>query len=72
MSCNCTTSSWEYSHDDWETGEPVYELVKRYATVDLDVGRYKCTICGEIGYYTGHWKKYFEEGIPCPGVETLK
>lgn len=28
--------------------------------VDIDLHRYKCTQCGEIGYYSGRAKAYFE------------
>lgn len=39
--------------------------------VDLDIGRFRCTQCGEIGYYTGQWKAYFEHGIPCSGSDGV-
>lgn len=29
---------------------------------DLDVGRFRCTQCGEVGYYTGLWRAYHEQG----------
>lgn len=58
--------------DDW-SGEVVepghYE--SESTTEDLDVGRFRCTQCGEIMYYTGSWKAYWEEGKPCPGSELV-
>ena len=44
-------------------GQPTYE--------DIDIGRFRCTQCGHIGYYTGQWRRYFEEGAPCPGSEGV-
>ncbi len=56
-------------------GETEMQLARVGGTstyVDLDIGRFKCSQCGEIGYYTGHWKKFFEEGIPCPGSDNIR
>lgn len=39
---------WEY----WTEG--TYE--------DIDTGRYRCTQCGHIGYYTGLWRAHHEGG----------
>lgn len=36
-------------------------------TVDLDIGRYQCTQCKEIMYYTENWKNFWEKGEPCLG-----
>jgi hypothetical protein len=57
-----TQSRWvsEYE-DDWGTviqGHYEYETVS--TTVDIDTGRYKCTQCGEVMYYTGTWRKHWE------------
>ncbi len=41
------------------------------ADVDLDIGRFKCSLCGRIGYYTGQWQRFFEEGIPCVGSDNI-
>ena len=38
--------------------------------VDISVGAWQCTQCGEVGYYTGNWKRYYEEGTPCAGSGT--
>lgn len=68
------TERWLESFvNDWgdeEGGEWVYETVN--TTVDIDVGRYKCTQCNLVMYYTGHWRNYHEKGIPCFGSEKVK
>ena len=68
----CTHQKWVYPEpyeDDW-TGEVIYPQAYTVSTTeDIDIGRYKCTQCGEVFYYTGLWRRYFEEGVPCPGVE---
>ena len=33
---------------------------------DIDIHRYKCTQCGEIGYYSGAAKDYYTKGIENP------
>lgn len=40
------------------------------ACVDIDLHRYKCTLCGEVMYYSGRAKDYYEKGIACdvPGL----
>lgn len=55
-------------------GHTELQLVQRggeYTYEDIDIGRFRCTQCGLIQYYTGHWKKYYEEGIPCSGSEGV-
>lgn len=72
---NCNHMTWVYPQDEqddytgeWYRPEPYQQSTQE----DLDVGRFKCSRCGEIGYYTGLWKRYFEEGIPCPGSERYE
>ena len=36
---------------------------------DIDIGRFQCTQCGEVMYYTGAWQKFHEEGTPCLGSD---
>lgn len=72
----CTHQKWIYPTEqvrndfsgEWETPEP-YE-VSTYE--DVDVGRFRCTKCNHVGYYTSLWRDYFEKGIPCPGSEGVK
>ena len=48
-----------YSQKIWSnTGRWITE--EKYTYVDLDIGRFQCTQCGEIGYYTGQWREYWE------------
>ena len=39
------------------------DLVWESAYEDVDLHRYKCTMCGEIGYYSGAAKDYYTKGI---------
>ena len=29
---------------------------------DIDVGRFRCTQCGKVFYYTGLWRQHWEGG----------
>lgn len=40
----------------WETWEEP-------TTIDLDIHRYKCTVCNEIMYYSNSARQYYEEGV---------
>jgi hypothetical protein len=75
----CTHSTPEYW--EWQTvehpftGELVGEVFRcggKSLCEDLDIGRWRCSACGEIGYYTGLWKRFYEEGIPCPGSDSVR
>ena len=56
---------------DWWTGATELVRVEGASTqVDISVGAWQCTQCGEVGYYTGNWKRYYEEGTPCAGSGT--
>lgn len=74
MSCNHTTerSHWVET-EDWyhggTTGEWVYTTER--TVVDIDLHRYKCTQCGEIMYYSGRARDYYEKGIESPWVKGL-
>ncbi len=50
---------------EWQNGE------ERSTTEELQWGRFRCTQCGHVMYYTGLWKKYWEEGIPCAGSSLV-
>lgn len=77
MSCNHqrTTSRWvgeENWYDDgssMHTGEWEYETVS--TIVDIDLHRYKCTQCGEIMYYSGRARDYYEKGVKSPWIKGL-
>lgn len=71
----CDHQEWVYppsETDDW-SGETVYpEPYQRSIQVDISLGSFKCQRCGEVGYYTGQWKRFFEEGIPCAGSDQVQ
>lgn len=72
LSCTHRTGRWVWCEPDgWEHEEPYQAWDEQWTYEDLDVGRFRCTQCGEIGYYTGRWKDYYEKGIPCPGSEGV-
>lgn len=39
---------------------------------DIDLHRAKCRKCGDILYYSGAAKRYYENGIRTPGVRGLE
>lgn len=67
MSCNHKTGYWKNveSYNDW-TGETesTSEFVEDSLYVDIDLHRYKCTRCHEVGYYSGRAKLAFEGKLP--------
>lgn len=55
------------------TDEQLPDTVEEVRTTeDLDTGRFRCTQCGKVMYYTGLWRNFYERGIPCPGSELVK
>ena len=74
MSCNHTrdTSRWVET-EDWYTGEMVgeWEYSSENTYEDIDLHRYKCTQCGEIMYYSGRAKQYYEEGVKFSWITGL-
>jgi len=71
--CDHKSGRWvDGGTDDW-TGERLDPVWQEYSTCeDLDIGRFRCKQCGEVMYYTGQWKRYFEEGVPCAGSDRVK
>jgi hypothetical protein len=45
---------------DFEEGH--WEKQVTRLTEDIDTGRYRCTRCGEVMYYTGSWRAIHEGG----------
>lgn len=72
---NCTHTAGRWvrgGQDDW-TGEDLPDVYETYSTTeDIDTGRFRCTRCGEVMYYTGLWKRFWEDGMPCAGSERIK
>jgi hypothetical protein len=74
MSCNHQrrTERWvtqDYFGEEIE-GEWQYDTVS--TTVDIDLHRYKCTMCNEVMYYSGRARQYYEEGVKFDWIEGLK
>ena len=71
----CDHKEWVYPpqvQDDW-SGEWVdQEPYQRSIQDDISIGAFKCRRCGEVGYYTGNWRKFHEEGVPCIGSDNVK
>lgn len=65
---------WVDEYDDYtgQTGQRMCRVGGESTDEDLDIGRFRCTQCGRIGYYTGQWKRFYEEGIPCVGSDNIR
>ena len=57
------TTTYNVYVGEYETD---YEWVWKSTEEDIDLHRYKCTICGEIGYYSGAAENYYTKGIKNP------
>lgn len=55
-----------------ETEAQLVNIGGESACEDIDTGRFRCTLCGEVMYYTGQWRKFYEEGIPCAGSDRVQ
>lgn len=44
---------------------------RRWTYEDIGVGAFRCTQCGEVGFYTGLWRQFYERDIPCAGSDRL-
>ena len=53
-SCDGNSGQWEY----WSES----------ACIDLDLHRYKCTLCNEVMYYSGAAREYYETGVDRKGL----
>ena len=67
--CKCTiviereldAGDYRWDAEKYENSEPqdtIREVVQAPST-DIDTHRYKCDVCGEIGYYSGAAKEHF-------------
>ena len=57
------TTTYNVYVGEYETD---YEWVWKSTEEDIDLHRYKCTQCGEIGYYSGAAENYYTKGIKNP------
>lgn len=62
----------EGQEGDWGWEEGYWHQESICLQEDISLGAFKCTRCGEVGYYTGKWKDYYEKGIPCFGSDKVK
>lgn len=74
MSCTHEreTSRW-VEEENWYTGEVEgrWEWSTQSTTVDIDLHRYKCTMCNEVFYYSGRARQYHEEGTKFDWIKGL-
>lgn len=68
-----TRPYYEETTNDW-TGEQEgeWKADERSLMVDIDLHRFQCSRCKQIGYYSGAAKAYYEEGKRTPGVQGLE
>lgn len=63
MACSHTEEKAYWVEDDfWGDGHGWWEYETKGTYEDIDLGRYRCTRCYEIFYYTGKWKEHHEGG----------
>jgi extradiol dioxygenase family protein len=74
MSCKHTRTTERWVTQDYFgeeiDGEWQYDTVS--TTVDIDLHRYKCTQCGEVMYYSGRAREYYEQGVKFDWIQGLK
>lgn len=65
MGCNHVERRqvWVETYNEWtcET-EGSWEWQEECLQKDIDLHRFKCTRCGEIGYYSDAARRYYEGG----------
>jgi hypothetical protein len=73
MSCNHqkTVSRWVTEDYFGEEIDGEWEHTTAYTTVDIDLHRYKCTMCNEVMYYSGRARDYYEKGIKSDWITGL-
>lgn len=64
-------------YDEWEndrTGEREgeWKTEEQSLMIDIDLHRFQCTRCKQIGYYSGAAKAFYEEGKRAPGAQGLE
>lgn len=66
-----TKSRWcPYLEDMIDVEE--YETFEESTEEDIDLHRYKCTLCGKIGYYSNAAANFYKKGITSPGIKGLE
>ena len=73
MACTHTKRVYDPPYEDHWTGEWITPEPREVCTSeDIDIGRFRCNQCGEVGYYTGLWRDFHEMGTPCPGSDGVR
>ncbi len=61
--CEHKAGRWESPGRDWD-GDPLPDEWVEYSTTeDIDAHRYRCTQCGEVLYYSGAARRFYEDGV---------
>lgn len=74
---NCNHYETVSHFEEWEnefTGVTVSEWKSEEVSlqVDIDLHRFQCTRCLQIGYYSSAARAYYTEGTRSPGIEGLE
>ena len=67
-----TETKWVETEDYW-TGEVEgnWETTTTSCDEDISLHKFKCSLCGRIGYYSGAARDYYEKGISSPYIRGL-
>jgi hypothetical protein len=74
MSCRHERTVSRYvEEEDWYHGGTTgkWEYTTESTTVDIDLHRYKCTMCNEVMYYSGRARQHYEEGTKFDWIKGL-
>jgi hypothetical protein len=75
MSCRHERERSRYvEEENWYSGEVEgrWEYTTESTTVDIDLHRYKCTMCNEVMYYSGRARAFYEDGVKSDWITGLK
>jgi len=73
MACEHKRGRWESGGTcDWSGAELPDVYIEEHTTEDLDAGRFRCTQCKLVMYYTGLWREFHENGTPCAGSDGVR
>lgn len=64
MSCTHSIERSRWVETDY-FGDPIpgeWQYWTESTTEDIDLGRFRCTQCGKVMYYTGLWREHHEGG----------
>lgn len=62
----------EFVGYDWNGDEEYFDVPRQEDSFeDIDLHRYKCTRCGEVGYYSTPARMFYENNVNSPGIKGL-